>query len=156
MKYLVRTWILLLLEIYPNRVYHQDPTIGDRTLDLHEEPQLVYLLLSPDQECLNLGKALHEGKIFDFQRQLSAVINQTNQCNISRRLHFRIFLSTHHKTHIPMLSILIRDFLSKWLFYPWTWLWEWQAEWLSLLNNNPYLHNLPWTGSWYLVTCLLF
>jgi len=103
---------------YPIRLFHQDPTRANHTLDLRAVLLRLYLVLLFDQVCRDWETDLRVNRIFDFQRQLSLVSNRINQWGISKHLHCRIFSYTHHKIHKLRLFICFHGYLVKWWFSP--------------------------------------
>lgn len=64
----VRKCSLLPLEKFPSRIYRQDLTKGDHTLDLHEVPLALNLIAWFDQEYQCLEKDLRANKRFSLQQ----------------------------------------------------------------------------------------
>lgn len=145
-----------LLVRYPNRIYHQGQTKEDRRLDLREGLPWIYQAAWSALKCQYLVTDLREGRRCCFQQQQSVVKSRINLWNIATHLRFRIFSSTHRKSHKLVWSIYSHDFLSRLWSSVGTWLCTWPAASLSQQSSNLYQRNRPWTSNCFQATLLQF
>lgn len=102
---------------FPNHLDHQDPTTINHTLVLRVVLPVICLMHEYDLNYQLKDLNHHANRKFVNQLMPLMVNNQKDQWNISKHLHFHIFLNIHHKNHKLELFVLTRDYHVKLLFF---------------------------------------